>query len=69
VFAEVSMPGQVAVVGRRQMPGVLGLFRYAFQLAPWLTAASMVLAVAAALAVVQRGGSALGRVRALSVAA
>lgn len=39
---------------RRRPSGVLGLYRYAFQLAPWLTAASMAVAVVAAgLAVAQ----------------
>ena len=48
------MAGSVDADRRRAGSGVLGLFRYAFQLAPWLTAASMAVAVVAAgLAVVQ----------------
>ena len=48
------MAGSVDADRRRAGRGVLGLFRYAFQLAPWLTTASMAVAVVAAgLAVVQ----------------
>ena len=48
------MAGSVVADRRRAGSGVLGLFRYAFQLAPWLTTASMSVAVvAAALAVGQ----------------
>lgn len=48
------MTGSDGARRQRPLPGVLGLFRYAFQLAPWLTAASMAVAVVAAcLAVAQ----------------
>jgi hypothetical protein len=50
----VTVAGSVDADRRRAGSGVLGLFRYAFQLAPWLTTASMSVAVVAAtLAVLQ----------------